>query len=297
MASSEKEIPFLLKVWGGLYNAVPNLYIPGTKFEIGFTIVSCIVISCIRLSMDLVYTKLFNFGPENPRTADMSSCTASAIHSLLLVPALWSVLRDQPYKPTAPIAGSPKYYQDAVTALLQLCTGYMFYDFIFLLKAGGGKIEPDMIPFAAHHIVTVIYMSQTRVIGAGHISAMTLMWSGEFTNPIQNSHNVSRFAIQMAHESAMWHTLHPIIEFTYAFFYFIFRAFVGPMQIIHISYELLTKEGRKNIPLKIGIVWIILIWGIILGSIPWVLESLDMVKDGLVVKYHKDYDYGPRYEL
>jgi hypothetical protein len=72
---------------------------------------------------------------------------------------------------------------------------------------------------------------------------------------------------------------------------------VGPLQIIHISYDLLTQEGRKNIPLYIGIIWIIMIWGIILGSMPWTVESIEMAMDGLQVKYNETYNYGPRYEL
>ena len=140
-------------------------------------------------------------------------------------------------------------------------------------------------------------MSQTRVLGAGHISAMGLMFTGEFTNPMQNSHAITRFAIQMAGDDSFWHAIHPYVEYIYAVCYFFFRSVVGPLQIIHISYDLLTKEGRKHIPLYIGIVWIIMIWGIILGSMPWTLESFEMVKDGLEVKYHASYEYGPRYEF
>ena len=51
------------------------------------------------------------------------------------------------------------------------------------------------------------------------------------------------------------------------------------------------------IPKYISIPWVVMIWGIILGSIPWTMEALDKVKDGLQVKYHKGYDYGPGFEL
>ena len=140
-------------------------------------------------------------------------------------------------------------------------------------------------------------MSQTRALGAGHISAMSLVFTGEFTNHMQNSRAITRFAIQMAGDDSFLHRIHPYVEFIYAVCYFFFRSVVGPLQIIHISYDLLTKEGRKHIPLYIGIVWIIMIWGIILGSMPWTLESFEMVKDGLEVKYHASYEYGPRYEF
>ncbi len=227
----------------------------------------------------------------------MAACTTSSCHSLVLVPSLWAALRDQPYKPSASISSAPQYYKDAVTALLSFCTGYMVYDFIFMLYVNNWSVDPGDIPFMAHHVVTTLYMSQVRVLEAGHISAMTLMWSGEFSNPLQNGHTVTRFAIQMAEDGTLWHIVHPFVEFIFAVVYFVFRAFVGPVQIIHITYDLLTKDGRKTIPLYISIGWIIMIWGIILGSIPWTKECYEMAMDGLEVKYHKGYDYGPGYEL
>ena len=298
MPTKETEpVPSLMKFWGGLYNAVPKLKIPGTQFPIGFTIVCTIFFSSTRFFYTFLHTEIFGFNFANPKTRDMIACSTSLTHSLLLVPALWQVLRSQPYTPTAPIANTPKYYQDNVTALLSMCTGYMFYDFIFMLARNNWSLHTEDIAFAAHHFVTVAYMSQTRVLGAGHISAMGLMFTGEFTNPMQNSHAITRFAIQMAGDDSLWHAIHPYVEYIYAVSYFFFRSVVGPLQIIHISYDLLTKEGRKHIPLYIGIVWIIMIWGIILGSYPWTLESFEMVKDGLEVKYHTSYEYGPRYEF
>eukprot|EP00553_Chaetoceros_curvisetus_P003665 CAMPEP_0204635038 /NCGR_PEP_ID=MMETSP0717-20131115/30627_1 /ASSEMBLY_ACC=CAM_ASM_000666 /TAXON_ID=230516 /ORGANISM="Chaetoceros curvisetus" /LENGTH=166 /DNA_ID=CAMNT_0051653657 /DNA_START=1 /DNA_END=501 /DNA_ORIENTATION=+ len=158
-------------------------------------------------------------------------------------------------------------------------------------------IVPDDIPFLGHHVVTTLYMSQVRVLEAGHISAMTLMWSGEFSNPLQNGHVITRFAIQMTEDGTLWHIVHPFLELMFAIVYFVFRALLGPVQIAHITYDLLTREGRKNIPLYISIGWIIMIWGILIGSIPWTKECYEMALDGLEVKYHKDYDYGPGYEL
>ena len=38
-------------------------------------------------------------------------------------------------------------------------------------------------------------------------------------------------------------------------------------------------------------------WGVLIGSIPWIKEGVEMLSDGLVLKYHKDYDYGDAYEL
>jgi hypothetical protein len=74
---------------------------------------------------------------------------------------------------------------------------------------------------------------------------------------------------------------------------------VGPLQIIHIAYDLiLTKEGRKNVAIYNSIVWVVMLSAIIIGSIPWTMECAEMVKDGIhVVKYNQTYDHGPRFEL
>lgn len=293
-----KEIPSLLKLWSGIYNAFPKLCLIGTQFPIGLTLLSTAFISLLRFAYRYLYVKVFGFDLSNRKTVEMIACNTSMTHSLLLVPALWQALRDQPYRPSASIQNTPKYYQDAVTALLQFCTGYMIYDFIFMVASNNWQVHPDDVAFIGHHVVTIAYMTQTRVLGAGHISAMTLMWSGEFTNPMQNTHCITRFAIQMSKQGSFWHVVHPYVEWVFAVTYAFFRAVVGPIQIVHITYDLLfTKEGRTNIPLYVSILWIFMIWGIILGSIPWTVEGWEMARDGLTVKYHQEFDYGPRYEI
>lgn len=296
-ADDSKPVPSLLKLWASIYNGVPKVCIYGTNFPVGLTILSTLFISCLRFVYRYLYVNVFQFDIGSRKTVEMIACNTSMTHSLLLVPALWQALRDQPYKPSASIQNAPQYYKDAVTALLQFCTGYMIYDFIFMIASNHWRVHPDDVAFIGHHFVTILYMTQTRVLGAGHISAMTLMWSGEFTNPMQNSHCITRFAIQMAKEGSFWHVIHPYVEWVYATSYAFFRAVVGPIQIVHITYDLLTREGRKNIPLYVSILWIVMIWGIIVGSIPWTKEGLEMARDGLVVKYHEGFDYGPRYEL
>ena len=38
-----------------------------------------------------------------------------------------------------------------------------------------------------------------------------------------------------------------------------------------------------------------MVWAVIFGSGPFIQEAIDMLSDGLELKYHKDYDYGERY--
>ena len=42
MTSTKNDVPFLMKFWGGLYNAAPKIYIPGTEFDIGFILLSAL---------------------------------------------------------------------------------------------------------------------------------------------------------------------------------------------------------------------------------------------------------------
>ena len=289
----------LVSFWGNLYASLPKLYIPSTQFAIGFTLISSVFFSTCRMCYNYMYVHILDFPEGHPKTKYMAACTVSLTHSLLLVPALWQVLRSQPYKPCAKIGGTPIYYQHAVTALLSLCSGYMLYDFIFIARENGWSIHPDDLPFLAHHVVTVIYMSQVRILGVGHISAMAMMFSGELTNPLQSSDSIVRFAIQLTQPGNIWHFIHPYVEFVFACSYAFVRSIVGPIQVVHIAYDLLlTNEGRKNVKVYISFIWVVLLTAIILGSIPWIKECAEMAMDGVhVVKYNPTYDFGPKFEL
>lgn len=288
----------IFRFWCKLYAAAPKLYVPGTEFDVALTILSAASLSIVRLINEyIIYDKLLGFDISNPKTVDCAACSTSMVHSIILCISLWPVLHDQGYNPASSIVSKPKYFQDTVTSLMQFCTGYMIYDFIFMLRINQWSLHPDDFAYAAHHIVTSIYMNQTRVLRAGHISAMTFMFSGELSNPLQNFHMINRFAIQMKDETTFWHSILPYSEFSYAVVYFFLRSVVGSIQVLHNTYTLLSKEGRKNIPIYISFFWLIMAYGVIIGSYPWTYECLEMIKDGLQVKYHKDWDYGSRYEL
>jgi hypothetical protein len=296
---NRRKMKKLVYVWNDLYNSAPKLYIPYTKFDIGFSVISCAVVCTLRLIYEYFYIHILNFDPNTYKTIESAAACASITHAILLCTGLWAALASQPYVPSEKIDKAPKEYQNAVTALLQLCTGYMFYDAIFMFRSNNWSLHPDDTAFLAHHVVTTLYMTQTRILGAGHISAMGLMFTGEVTNPAQNSHLITKFGIQLTtNEHSLFHALHPYTELMFGILYFIFRAFVGPTQIMHITYDLLfTKKGRDNVSLKVSLIWVVMIWGIILGSYPWTMEALEMVGDGLNVKYGQSWDYGPRYEL
>lgn len=297
-SKSKVEMKHLTLLWSRLFDSAPKLYIPFTKFDIGFTIISFFVICTLRLLNEYIFINILNFNPTTYKTIESAAALTSLEHALVLCSGLWAVLRSQPYDVCARMESAPKQYQKATTALLEMCTGYMFYDAVFMFRANNWSLHPEDGAFLGHHIVTVLYMSQTRVLGVGHISALALMFTGELSNPAQNLHLITKFAIQMSDDGSFFHVLHPFVELTFAIMYFILRGFVGPYQVISISYTLLfTKKGRESVWLPIGMLWSMMICGIILGSIPWTKEAWGMIADGLDVKYDKTWDYGPRYEL
>jgi len=296
---SNESIPPVLRFWSGMYNAVPKIYLPGTKFDVSFTIVCSIVIFSVRLLFDSIFQGYLGWNPNSKYTTDCAASAASIFHSVVLCTGLASALRYvYPSLPIAKMSEAPQWWQDVANALLQFCTGYMFYDFFGMLRDNNWAIDVGDIAFVGHHIATVAYMSSCRSLGVGHISSMALMLTGELTNPLQNALHISRYAIQVEPVGTLWHVTHPYIELVYAVCYSFVRLVVGPVQIINITYHLLfTKLGRERVPLYTGLVWVALIWGIILGSLPWTFEAIAMVKDGLEVKYDRHFDYGPRFEL
>lgn len=288
----------LVLFWSDLYNSAPKLYFPFTQFDVGFTILSLCTISLLRLLNEYIYINIIGFNPKTYKTIESAAAVTSIVHAIVLCSGLWSVLISRPCIPSARMDSGTKEYVLAVTALLQLCTGYMFYDAIFMVRSNGWAVHPEDVAFLGHHVVTIVYMSQTRVIGAGHISAMILMFAGELTNPLQNAHLMTKFGIQMAAEGSLFHILHPYVEYAFSIAYFIMRGLVAPFLLAYNAYDLLlTKNGRANVPLGVSIFWIIMSSGIVIGSIPWTKECLQMMKDGLKVKYDENWDYGSRYEL
>jgi len=294
--------PRMLCPWVKLYRSIPKVFLPGTHVDISFVLVSCLALICVRL---VVIRILLACGwPERSKmTTDAAASLTSVTHSLLLVPGVGACLfcGAVPYVPSAKLDDAPGWYQDAVSALLCLCTGYMLFDSIFLY-VDSVALDHHWTDFEwlvlGHHVATVLYMTSCRAVRAGHISTMILIFMGEFTNPLMNSMFTTRFAIKIFRENAAVHSLHAWLEFLYACSYAPIRIAIGPVCSAHLSYDLLfTKTGRERVPVWLSAIWVALCWIVIAGSLPWMEEAVDMIRDGLAVKFHVDYDYGERYRL
>lgn len=132
--------------------------------------------------------------------------------------------------------------------------------------------------FIAHHAVTALYMTSARLIRAGHMSAMALMFLGELTAPIMNVLRISNTAASIDSSVGWLQAAHPYFEYAFALLYITFRTVIGPICALHLTYDLLfTKKGRKNVPIQLSIVWLLMCWGVLLGSIPWIKVSLNIL--------------------
>jgi hypothetical protein len=104
-----------------------------------------------------------------PTTLESSGSAASIVHSSLLCPGLIVAFLSyhHKYSPSAKLFNTNDtnvnyWRQEFVDALLQFCTGYMIYDFLFIILL---RLDPttSMIPnfrpddylFMGHHIATI----------------------------------------------------------------------------------------------------------------------------------------------
>ena len=270
----------LANVWVKAYRAVPRINFPFTELDIAFSLCSATFLYLARLSFEETLIRVFQWPRDTPGTTEAVGSLAAMLHAMILVPGLFVALTTQPYSPTEHISKAPQWWQDLVSALLQTCTGYMVYDSVvsfFMLK--GFDLDGTDLLFLGHHLATTIYMTQTRVIQAGHTSAMICMLLGEFTNPFQNGRNVTNQALQLACCNGIWmQKAHSIIEFLFAFFYFTMRSFVAPVFFLHVTIQLLIAPSRHNISLGLRIVWILLIWAVEVGSYDWIIQCWDILQ-------------------
>mmetsp|Transcript_3227 Transcript_3227/g.6127 ORF Transcript_3227/g.6127 Transcript_3227/m.6127 type:complete len:292 (+) Transcript_3227:84-959(+) len=201
------------------------------------------------------------------------ACTHS---SLLLMPLLGLLLSHPTKKPSASMSSSPPFWNYHSSTLISFTTGYMLQDAFWILRysftPSGFSVSANDTTFLLHHLATTLYMVSSRVRGAGHYSAMILMWLGEVTNPVHNiylilEHAVAKYPGERV-DLAFWYA-----SKAFAVSYGFLRIVVGPVAGIWIAYDLLlTSEGRKRVGLTLGVVWTVLIEEVLRGSFVYALE-------------------------
>ncbi|KAL3939903.1 MAG: hypothetical protein SGBAC_005456 [Bacillariaceae sp.] len=298
----------ILKPLLSCYRGTPNVIQFG-KLDFTFTFVSCAVLSLIRQISFQILTSYYGWPTQSKMTTEAAASMSSILHSIVLCWCLsewfWK-LGYSAYSPSGKLSDHAKNpdLKDAAVACLQICTGYMLFDLLWMV---GTAYQLHVLPLTefeilimAHHVLTSFYMISCRAIGAGHMSAMILMLTGEFSNPLMNGMFVTRFAIQLecCKHSETVLLLHTILEHSFAVVYIVLRTTIGPACAIHLAWDVLcTKQGRQNIPLLLSLFWVIMVIGVLVGSGPFIGDAIEMLKDGWDLKYTPDYDYGERYRI
>jgi len=282
-AHDDETVPFILKPWIFLYRSLPKIHVPFTKgLDFSFTIVSALFLTCIDYASAHY---LFNQGWPQPETRKLAGSITTIVHSTCLTLGLGACLSTQPYKPSHKMNIHPDWWQDAATSLIQFCTGYMIYDAAVQFIAdrwqhGVGLVlsTVDWL-FLGHHLATSMYMTSARLIQAGHMSAMILMFFGEITAPIMNVLRITNILTELEYSSRLLQIWRPRVEYLFALAYVFFRTVVGPFLAVHLTYDLLlTKEGRSNVPIGLSLVWLSMVWIVLLGSWPWIQRSIKILR-------------------
>lgn len=283
-----------IQPWVNIYNRVTNLVgitIPllSARIPMGFTIMFIFLFAAYRRLFRVVIlpSDYFGWQPDTPEIDAVSGNFTSMFHSILLITLLYPLLlhRLQLIFPSEKITEAPRAWQDGVNASLELCTGYMIYDTIWGVFARNNfnyaLLSTGDWCYVGHHIATSVCMVGCRVIGAGHIFTMLLMFDGELSNPFNNTVLIMERAMREGDCCAGYWIIncYRYAQIAYAIIYFLCRVIIGLPLAIYITYDvLLTKRGRKNVPIMTGVLWMLAVWGVIIGSIPWVKESFIMVQ-------------------
>lgn len=281
-SGGDSDIPKVLVPWVTVYRFMPKLSVG--KLDVSFTLASAILFACLDYATaDILCTLGW---PSSTITRQMAGSVTTIFHSTVLVLGLGACLGTQRFVPSERMEAHPPWWRDSATALLQFCTGYMFYDALVQYTAdrwvaGVGPLwsMTDKL-FLAHHAITALYMTSTRLIGAGHMSAMVLMFFGEITAPIMNVLRIANLVAKVETIHAAWlQVLHPYVEHLFAALYLSVRVLVGPVCGVRLTYDLLfTKRGRKNVPVLLSLGWLTACWGVLMGSVPWVRTCLRILK-------------------
>ena len=283
--------PLLLRPWIHLYRTTPTVHVPYTNLDVAFTIASAILLTCIDYGSAQLL-QLAGWPAKSKHTRAVAGSIATIFHSTVLVLGLGAAFSSQKYDPSGKMADHPDWWQDGAHALIQFCTGYMCYDAAVQFiadrwqKGVGPVLSKSDYMFLGHHAATSLYMLSARLCEAGHMSAMVLMFTGEFTAPIMNVLRISRTAVNEMKGDCCGRSffgfIRPYVEYLFALLYAAFRIVIGPICAAHLTYDiLLTKRGRRNVPVAISSVWLVLVWGVLYGSIPWIKTALNILQAGL----------------
>jgi len=271
----EERIPSLAAFWCKLYDAAPKVYIGGTM-DVGFSLVVIGIFIILRqMILQVLYYNGWPSGGEQSTLLVGACMLGGVFHTPLLVPTLFVLLTSQPFDASATMTSFPLWYQKTTSAMLQLCTGYMVYDFgITLWDRREVGLNDDDPMYMAHHFMTAFYMISTRMVGAGQPSAMISMFLGECTNPFFNFHLIFEMAVKYGRccdDNGGWASkVQIVVELLTAVSYVSIRGLIAPFVLGIYTCSGLLFPSNKQIPFVLRIAYCLMIWAVLLGSIGWV---------------------------
>jgi len=275
----DSSIPFVAQTWLRVYHALPRCKLPLLRLDISLTLASFVYLTCVRFVIPFLLSNFLGWPEGHINTSLASASVVSMFHSVPLCIGLIVAFSTQKYSPIAKFDEAPTWWREFADALLQFCTGYMVYDSLVnscWLRWDGERFQlsDDDYLFLAHHFMTSFYMTSTRIIQAGHMSAMICMLLGELTNPFMNFYMIG--GLNTALNCCMSQSLEKLYatnEIVFAVLYNIFRVILAPVFLIPVTYQLvLTKKGRETIPLPLALFWSLMIYGVMFGSASWIVK-------------------------
>jgi len=282
----DSSIPFVAQTWLRVYHALPRCKLPLLRLDISLTLASFVYLTCVRFVIPFLLSNFLGWPEGHINTSLASASVVSMFHSVPLCIGLIVAFSTQKYSPIAKFDEAPTWWREFADALLQFCTGYMVYDSLVnscWLRWDGERFQlsDDDYLFLAHHFMTSFYMTSTRIIQAGHMSAMICMLLGELTNPFMNFYMIG--GLNTALNCCMSQSLEKLYatnEIVFAVLYNIFRVILAPVFLIPVTYQLvLTKKGRENIPLPLALFWSLMIYGVMFGSASWIVKCHGIYMD------------------
>lgn len=278
-------LPFYAQFWLNFYRAVPKVNLL-FGHDIGFMLV-CVVMLCVVRS--IAYQILLSFGwpDDDTVTREAAACAAGSFHTVNLVPVLAVCLWRVSYLPSKRMKDYPVWWQDLVDAMLQLCSAHMIHDGIFGVLAL--RYQPDTNSFAltdmdpiylGHHVVTLVFMMSNRLAGVGQTAAITCMYLGELTNPTYNANTIAELGkpLECCH-GPLALQIGKVVKALNAALFVPARGFLCPFFAVWITVSFFFTKAGGRIPILLRLVWTILMWGIVLGGLPFVPDQVDIVVD------------------
>jgi hypothetical protein len=287
----EEDVPPVARLWLKAYRATPKVTLPLSTngLDIGFMLVcTCLFLITRQQSLDFLYD-FFDWPRASLVTNLASGCIVGGIfHTPFLVPISYVLLRAAPgpFSPSASAKDYPRWWRDVTDAMLQFCSAYfiadMVHDFVFKWHQNLDLITNyDDLMFLCHHIVSLLYMTSSRSLGAGQPSLLMLIFVGEITNPLYNFNLIGQLATQTFPTtlSPLAQQLAVVAEIACAVAYIPFRAVIGPASGIYMTYHLLTDAaGKTRVPLAWRLFWILIMWIVALASVPYIFSFAATLK-------------------